>query len=633
MEGIIIIALIIGGIWFYFSTKRSQNKEAAKVASVENLLAKFGDDPDAREAGINRAFDERNTELRYTVVFYGEKMGQYIEAPLGRNLAQMPAREREALRSVLLLKNRGLNHSDHNTWKMLIAFFYGDGNGTIYNEWKYTWPNTESLKIKEGMDWLVGNDRVEPCIAIALTELQKAIQKNPDDPTLGPLAARLLGTGNDMAPSGALQPLTDLAETANALIIGEDERDPAKLWTFKGEGSLITIAPPGSGKTQCHVIPNLLTWTGPAVVLDIKGEIHAATAAWRAENVGPVFKFSPLDADNKHSYNPLLAVSDNDDHIWEDSRFLADMLIVPGGKTKDPFWESRARDVVTAAIANTVLHKPSAERTMGAVLDILHGIGWDNFLISLQATTQVPSMARAGKSLSEMEAKMKDSVLQTGLASLSAWEGARIARATEKSDWSPADLRSAAKPTIYICIKPNEIDSYASMLRVIVAQHIRVLTSTLPERDAAPILFFLDELPRLRHMPPVEEALEIGRQYGIKLWMFCQGLGQLKTAYDNHDGMVASCALRMFMNPSTADGTAQKLSDEMGFRESVIDGTRVKRVEPNVLAGPEFADKIIVMASSGEPARLKKHLAHSDAELARRMGAPVKPSEAEPTSD
>ena len=33
--------------------------------------------------------------------------------------------------------------------------------------------------------------------------------------------------------------------------------------------SIVTIAPPGSGKTQCNVFPNLLTWNGPAVVLDI----------------------------------------------------------------------------------------------------------------------------------------------------------------------------------------------------------------------------------------------------------------------------------------------------------------------------------------------------------------------------
>jgi type IV secretion system protein VirD4 len=44
--------------------------------------------------------------------------------------------------------------------------------------------------------------------------------------------------------------------------------------TYSGDGSLITIAPPGSGKTQCHVIPNLLTWTGPAVVLDLSGDIY-----------------------------------------------------------------------------------------------------------------------------------------------------------------------------------------------------------------------------------------------------------------------------------------------------------------------------------------------------------------------
>lgn len=119
-------------------------------------------------------------------------------------------------------------------------------------------------------------------------------------------------------------------------------------------------------------------------------------------------------------------------------------------------------------------------------------------------------------------------------------------------------------------------------------------------------------------MPPVEEALEIGRGYGLKLWMFAQSLGQLKTSYANADGMAGACALRLFMNPSLHDETAQKLSDDMGYRESIIDGTRVKRVEADVLAGPEFVDKVIVMPTGAPPVRLRKHFAYSDPELAGR---------------
>ena len=526
----------------------------------------------------------------------------------------------------MLLYNEGANRSLENSYDQIASILYGDGKATVYGGWKKNGVLLNKT-INEAIVYYL--DEVEPSISLALSELAEAVSKHPDNPVVQALAARLLGNGGDLNGQGNLATATIDARPENFLIIGHAPNAADRLLGFAGEGSLITVAPPGSGKTQCHVIPNLLTWTGPAVVLDIKGEIHAATSTWRAANVGPIFKFSPLDPDQGNSYNPLLAVSDDPDHIWEDSRFLADMLIVPSGKSKDPFWESRARDVLNAAIAITVRNNPPETRTMEPVLDILHSVGWDKFIISLQAATDVPSMARVGKSLGEMDAKMRDSVLQTALASMSTWAGARIARATKKSDWTPADLRSGRNATIYICIKPNEIDSYASMLRVIIAQHIRTLTSSLPERGGAPILFILDELPRLRHMPPVEEALEIGRQYGIKLWMFTQSLGQLETAYENADGMVANCAVRCFMNPSLQDGTAQKLSDDMGYRESVVDGTRVKRVEPDVLAGPEFTNKVIVMASGATPATVEKHFAYNDPELTNRVNLGSESSAAE----
>ena len=121
-------------------------------------------------------------------------------------------------------------------------------------------------------------------------------------------------------------------------------------------------------------------------------------------------------------------------------------------------------------------------------------------------------------------------------------------------------------------------------------------------------------------MPPVEEALEIGRQYGMRLWLFAQSLGQLGEAYPNADGMVGGCAVRMFMNPSLHDETAQKLSDQIGMQESVLDATRQKIVEAPVLAGPDYKDYVIVMASGFKPFRLRKSFAHADPTLQARMG-------------
>jgi type IV secretion system protein VirD4 len=435
------------------------------------------------------------------------------------------------------------------------------------------------------------------------------------------LSARLFGDGGDLVPGAPLKSGAKGVPVDGGLVLGLDERAPGTWWYYDGEGSLITVAPPGSGKTQSQVFPNLLMWKGAAVVLDVKGEIYQQTSKWRRENVGPVYKFSPLDPATSHGYNPLAEVRADPEYLWEDARFLADMMIVPSG-AKDPFWENRARDVLTAAIARVCLEEDVAKRSMADVLDVLHGVGWDEFVAYLEARIDFRSMTRAGHSLASMEPKTRDGVLQSALSSMSAWDGERIARATRSSDWSPLDLRGGKNPTVYICLKPNEVDSYISLLRVFIAQHIRSLTSTkVPEYGVHPILFILDELPRLRHMPPIEEALEIGRQYGLKLWLFAQSLGQLKEAYHNADGMIGGCAIRMFMNPSLHDRTAQKVSDDIGFQESVIDGTRVKIVESNVLAGPDYKDLVIVMAANARAARLRKYFAYADDGLKARLGS------------
>ena len=631
-NGYWLISAIIAAVFLFVSyygltsknrrTNLSNKKnEKSQEQSLNVLMKQFGESKDDRNKKIDDIFDKKNGEINFSANYFCYQSTPpeiNIKFDIRRSVAGMSSREREAIRSLLLLYNESLHISEKNTWNFILAIVWGDGKGSLFEGGKVIGLDKN---VQGAIDWLWRGGGVEASVDAAIAELNHAMEKNPDNPVVKKLAARMLGTGGDLEPAAPLSVSAISDVPGSYLVVGNDPTEKSKLWGYSGEGSLITVAPPGSGKTQCHVIPNLLTWRGPAVVLDIKGEIYEKTSGWRAANVGPVYKFSPLDPENSHAYNPLTGVSSDPDHIWEDSRFVADMLIVPSN-AKDPFWENKARDVLTAAIASIAYAKSPEKRNMAEVLDILHGVGWDRFILSLQAATDVPTMARSGRSLGEMEPKTRDGVLQSALASLSAWEGARIARATARSDWQPFDLRSGRNPTVYICINPNEIDSYASLLRVVIAQHIRALTAKLPERGGLPILFILDELPRLRRMPPVEEALEIGRQYGIKLWMFTQSLGQMQNAYDNADGMVGSCALRMFMNPSLFDETAQKLSDDMGYRESVIDGTRVKRVEPQVLAGPDFKDAVIVMASNAPPARVDKHFAYADPELKARMEIP-----------
>lgn len=587
--------------------KRRERKDLAHwTANNQATMAELGTTQGERAVRIDALFDTKDA-------IYLKIDEPLLNCEISRQLATMPPKEREALRAAYHLYNLGIM-DNNNFFIMRLSLIYGDDKAVIFKGAWQKEPDTHSVRqaiIKRMV-------AVDPAVNGAFQELNRAIRNNPNQPVLQKLGAALFGTGADLTPGPPLKSAPKSELPPASLILGLDANAPDTCWCFDGEGSLITIAPPGSGKTQSQVFPTLLTWKGAAVVLDVKGEIYEKTSKWRRDNVGPVYKFSPLNPATSHCFNPLLMVRSDPHYLWEDSRFLADMMIVPSG-AKDPFWENRARDVLTAAIARICVNTDVTLRSMEDVLDIMHGVNWKKFVGYLQSRIDIRAMVRTGTSLAEMEDKMRDSVLQSAQASISAWAGERIRRTTGRSDWTPLDLRSGKNPTVYICLTPNEIGSYTSLLRVLIAQHIRGLAAELPPHGTQPILFMLDELPRLGHMQPVEEALEIGRQYGLKLWMFAQNLGQLKEAYPNADGMVGNCAVRMFMNPSTHDDTAQKISESVGYRESIVDGSRVKIVEPTVLAGPEFKDFVLVMAASAKPARLRKYYAYEDPALTARM--------------
>jgi type IV secretion system protein VirD4 len=69
----------------------------------------------------------------------------------------------------------------------------------------------------------------------------------------------------------------------DGLCIGRDAR--GRLLRYSGDGHLVTVAPTRSGKGVGIVIPNLLTYPGPIVVTDPKGENYAVSGARRRATV------------------------------------------------------------------------------------------------------------------------------------------------------------------------------------------------------------------------------------------------------------------------------------------------------------------------------------------------------------
>src|SRR6185312_1065647 len=93
-----------------------------------------------------------------------------------------------------------------------------------------------------------------------------------------------------------------------------------------GPDHIMAFAPTRSGKGVGLVVPTLLSWTGSAVIHDIKGENWALTAGWRSK-FSHCLLFNPTDPRSAR-YNPLLEVRRGPEEV-RDVQNIADILVDP----------------------------------------------------------------------------------------------------------------------------------------------------------------------------------------------------------------------------------------------------------------------------------------------------------------
>ncbi len=103
------------------------------------------------------------------------------------------------------------------------------------------------------------------------------------------------------------------------------------------------------------MIPTLLSWTGSAVIHDIKGENWDLTSGWRAL-FSTCIRFDPTDPSSPR-YNPLLDVRRGEREV-RDVQNIADILVDPEGSLeRRNHWEKTGH----ALLVGTILHVLYAE--------------------------------------------------------------------------------------------------------------------------------------------------------------------------------------------------------------------------------------------------------------------------------
>ncbi|EJG0620676.1 type IV secretory system conjugative DNA transfer family protein [Vibrio parahaemolyticus] len=530
-----------------------------------------------------------------------------------RHLSDMSPRELTVLKLIEIY--RCIIDDDSAELQNYISIIFNKEKCSIYRK-----KDPSSLAEKHAYNVIfdyVKNSTIDPQTSCSkmISEFVGISEEHPDDLFSSYIRDELVGGNRLFKSSDRGSKKIDLEESRytpdNRLLLGV--LDSEYCVYYKGEGSLLTIANPGAGKTQSNVLPNLLAYDGPAIVLDIKGTCYEKSADWRRENVGPVYRFAPFDNTNSCQTNPLSYVRKDPKYIWDDSKAIADMLLIPQSNL-DQTWERKAKDFIASTIATLTLDPEFENPNMQDLLDVLcmSGEELDEFLFKLSGEHDLfdapRSMTRSAKNFVSLPEKQLITIKDTAMEHLSSWQSYEVEQVTQDNDLDPSMFRDGSNSTLYICMPQDKVAEHASLLRVILGNIVNTLFKEVPDEDSKSVVFFLDELPQLGRMAIIDKALELGREYGIRLWMFAQNKKQLAKVSDNPEGLIENTDVNIYMKPSYE--TAEELSNKLGKTTGIVDGLQKPLVETTDLVSGKFKEHATVLIRGEKPMILKKLMAY-----------------------
>jgi type IV secretion system protein VirD4 len=342
-----------------------------------------------------------------------------------------------------------------------------------------------------------------------------------------------------------------------------------------GAEHVMAFAPTRSGKGVGLVVPTLLSWTGSAVIHDIKGENWQLTAAWRAR-FSHALLFNPTDARSAR-YNPLLEVR-RGTHEVRDVQNIADILVDPeGALERRNHWEKTSHALLVGAILHVLYAEE--EKTLARVATFLsdpqrpftatlNRMMATNHIGTREAPQVHPVVASAARELLNKSDNERSGVLSTAMSFLGLYRDPTVAEVTSRCDWRIADLVDGKRPvSLYLVVPPSDISRTKPLVRLILNQIGRRLTEKLDDRRSAvrrhQLLLMLDEFPALGRLDFFETALAFMAGYGIRAFLIAQSLNQIERAYGEHNSILDNCHVRVAF-ATNDERTARRISDALG---------------------------------------------------------------------
>ena len=376
-----------------------------------------------------------------------------------------------------------------------------------------------------------------------------------------------------------------------------------QVLTFPGQQFVLVAAPTRSGKGVGIVIPNLLSYQGSMVVLDIKQENYDYTAGYRSRVLEQdCWLFNPF-ADERdenkvaqprtHRYNFLEAIESPPFRIG-DILSLGQSLWPTGGK--DSFWNDSARNLflgivlVLLELRDAKAGSPwspdisEAQRdeipplpvTMGEVLRQSSGGGSgqpikkyfkDFFLGKFKHCLSSECLDSLNNFLSASDDTLSN-ILSTFNAPLAIWRNPVVDAATSACDFQLSDVRKK-KMTVFIGVKPKFLDDARVILNVMFSQLVALNTRELPKDNPElkyPCMLLMDEFTAIGKVTIIAKAVSYIAGYNLRLVPIIQSISQLESVYGKEDTRTFTTNHAMqVLYPPKDDKDAKEYSEMLGY--------------------------------------------------------------------
>lgn len=330
------------------------------------------------------------------------------------------------------------------------------------------------------------------------------------------------------------------------------------------EGHLMTIAPTGAGKGTGCIVPALLRFDGPVIVVDPKGENALMTERRRRELGQAVAVLDPMGVTGlpAASLNPLDILDPESPTFVDDAMAVVSALASPDVEadvSDGGYWRERGSTFVLGVVLHVVSDLPPAQRHLETVRALVNQAVGEIGLYTAAAERPGAAEGLAGTVLAALEASRNAEARDIGrmlrIGAVSTLGGilsfsqnivevvrsGMIGPSMRQTSFDLGAVQRGDPLSIYLVLPPHMLESHGRLLRLWV-HTLMTLISGRSGRPPKSTLFILDEAAQLGAFDDLRRAITLMRGYGLQTWSFWQDPSQLQNLYPRDwQTMVNNC--------------------------------------------------------------------------------------------